>query len=108
MYQQPITAPILDAKKFFMYFLQWLDRWKITAAGGKLTRETFTALSHTTHALLEISNYCLNELRASYVLLEKFQMDALESRFGRYCQLSRAKYDVSLRQVYKCEKKLCL
>ena len=108
VYQQPITATTSDAKKFLIYFLQWLDRWKITAAGGKLTRETFTALSHTTHALLEISDYCLNELGASYVLLGKFQTDALESRFGRYRQLSGAKYDVSLRQVYECEKKLRL
>ena len=108
VYQQPITAMTSDAKKFLIYFLQWLDRWKITAASGKLTRETFTALSHTTHALLEISDYCLNELGASYVLLGKFQTDALESRFGRYRQLSGAKYDVSLRQVYECEKKLRL
>ena len=108
VYQQPITATTSDAKKFLIYFLQWLDRWKITAAGGKLTRETFTVLSHTTHALLEISDYCLNELGASYVLLGKFQTDALESRFERYRQLSGEKYNVSLRQVYECEKKLRL
>ena len=32
----------------------------------------------------------------------------LESRFGRYYQLSGAKYDVSLHKVYECEKKLRL
>ena len=40
------------------------------------------------------------------MLLGKFQTDCLEARFGQYRQLAGAKYDISLRQLYECEKKL--
>ena len=83
----------------------WAD---VKEVGGKLTKETFGALIHTTDALLEISEYCLQVLGAKYVLLGKFQTDSLESRFGQYRQLAGGKYDVSPRQVYECEKKLRL
>ena len=73
-----------------------------------MTRETFGALVHTTHALQEISEYCIHELGAKYVLFGKFQTDSLKSGFGQYRQLAGGKYDVSLRQVYECEKKIRL
>ena len=76
--------------------------------GGKLTRETYSAIVHTSNALLEMSDYCINELGAKYVLLGKFQTDSLEARFGQYRQLARGKYDVSLRQLYECETKIRL
>ena len=53
-------------------------------ATGKLTKETFTALQHTTHALLEVADYCITQLGARYVLLGKLQTDCLEARFGQY------------------------
>ena len=63
---------------------------------------------HTTHALKEISEYCLNELGAKVALLGRSQTDSLKSRFGQYRQLAGGKYDISLRQVYECEKKTSL
>ena len=39
-------------------------------------------------------------------MLGKFQRDSLEARFGQYRQLAGGKYDVSLRQVFECEKKI--
>ena len=38
----------------------------------------------------------------------KFQTDFLEARFGQYRQLSRGKYNISLRQVFQSENKLRL
>ena len=73
-----------------------------------MTKETFTALCHTTRALIEISDYCIQELGAKYVLLGKFQTCCLEARVGQYRQLARGNYDVSLRQIYECEKKIHL
>ena len=108
-YQQPLVSIDNEAKKFLQEFSNWLLKWsEVKNVCGKLTRETFGALMHTTHALLEITEYCLHELGAKYVLLGKFQTDSLESRFGQYRQLAGGKYDVSLRQVYECEKKLRL
>ena len=109
-YQQPLTASDEnDPKVFLWHFSDWLSKWNnVKNNCGKLTKETFGALMHTTHALLEIAEYCFNELGAKYILLGKFQTYSLESRFGQYRQLAGGKYDVSLRQVYECEKKIRL
>lgn len=74
--------------------------------GGKLTHETFTALRHTTNGIMEITKYCIQELKMKYILTAKFQTDKLESRFGQYRQLAGGNYNISVRQVYECEKKL--
>ena len=41
-----------------------------------------------------------------YILPGKFQTDPLEARFGQYQQLSRDQYNISIQQVFECEKKL--
>ena len=106
IYQQPIISKDTSAKLFLHYFADWLERWKNDKSSfGNLSKETFTALIHTTNALQEVATYCLSELGADYVLLGKFQTDSLEVRFGQYRQLAGGKYDVSLRQVFECEKK---
>ena len=98
-----------EPKLFLHSFSHWLSKWETeNSSSGRLTKETFGALKHTTHALLEIADYCIDELGAEYVLLGKFQTDSLEARFGQYRQIAGGKYDVSLRQVYECEKKLRL
>ena len=73
-------------------------------AHGKLTKETFFALKHTTTAILQITDYCVDELHMKYILRGKFQTDQLEARFGKYRQLAGCNYNVSVRQVFECEK----
>ena len=108
-FEEPLTVDNSKARTFLEYFANWIEEWRTSYAdGGKLTKETFTALSHTTYALLEITDYCIQKLHAKYVLLEKFQTDCLEARFGQYRQLAGGNYDVSLRQIYECEKKIRL
>ena len=107
-FKKPIICKETETKKFLKQFLDWLRKWEMAQTAGKLTKETFIALKHTTQALLEISEYCFHKLGARYVLLGKFQTDSLEARFGQYRQLAGGKYDVSLRQVFECEKKLRL
>ena len=108
-FEEPLTMENSTARKYFEYFANWIEEWRSSNTdGGKLTKETFAALGHTTHALLEITEYCIKELNAKYVLLRKFQTDCLESRFGQYRQLARGNYEVSLRQIYECEKKIRL
>ena len=79
----------------------------MSQTGGKLTRETHTAIVLYTQPkpYWKITEYCLNELGAKYILQGKFQTDSLEARLGQYRQLAGGKYDVSLRQVFECEKK---
>ena len=58
VYQQPITSPDSEPKIFLIEFLEWLSNWgQMKQIGGKLTRETYSAIVHTSNALLEISDY---------------------------------------------------
>ncbi|KAJ8886305.1 hypothetical protein PR048_012516 [Dryococelus australis] len=75
---------------------------------GKLSRETHLALTHTTHAILELAKYCMTELNFSYFLPGKIQTDPLEERFGKYRMLAGSQYNISVRQVFECEAKLRL
>ena len=109
VFQQPHTAVQSESSLFLKSLLEWLTkRDEIKQTVGKLTGETHTAVAHTSNALLEIADYCLNELGAKYVLLGKFQTDNLKSCFGQYQQLAGGKYDISLQQAFECEKKLHL
>ncbi|XP_054720810.1 uncharacterized protein LOC129230437 [Uloborus diversus] len=105
---EPITNSPDDVKKIFLKkFISWLDKWEaMNADNGRLSRETHSALRHTTQAFLSLTEYCSNHLNMSYLLLGKIQTDKLESRFGQYRSLSGDQYHVSIRQLYEAENKL--
>ncbi|GFV49249.1 transposable element P transposase [Trichonephila clavipes] len=107
-YQQPITlSPDNQTCEFLHKILSWLDSWKgKNCTTGTLTKETHLAFIHTTYALLEMSKYCINELKFQYFLPGKIQTDALECRFGKYRTLSGSQYLISIRQLYEVEAKL--
>ena len=63
-------------------------------------------MKHTTHAIIELTDYCTSELKMDYILTGKFQTDNLEERFSKYRQLSGGNYNISVRQVFESEKKL--
>ena len=93
--------------RFLSVFCDWLESWNsISGKNGKLTKETFTALHHTTYAFLELTKYCMEELKMLYILPGKFQTDHLEARFGQYRRLSGDQYNISIRQVFECEQKI--
>ncbi|GFW43780.1 transposable element P transposase [Trichonephila clavipes] len=107
-YQQPITlSPDNQTCEFLSHkILSWLDSWNgKNCTTGTLTNETHLAFIHTTYALLEMSKYCINELKFQYFLPGKTQTDALESRFGKYRTLSGSQYLISIRQLYEVEAK---
>lgn len=110
VFQEPLYLCETDEKNIFLNkFLFWLDNWKsLNFVTGTLTRETHSALRHTTYAVLELLSYCVNELGFSYILTGKIQTDALEQRFGKFRQLAGSQYLVSLRQVFEIESKLRL
>ena len=87
---------------FLTIFCNWLESWdSIPGKSGKLTKETFTALHHTTYAILELTQNCTEEMKMVYILPGKFQTDHLEARFGQYRQLSGDQYNISIRQVFE-------
>lgn len=107
-YAKPLTGNTdADNHKFLKSFSNWLEVWgKMDTVGGKLSRETFTALKHTTHAIIELSMYCTFVLKMNFILTAKFQTDKLESRFGQYRQLAGSTYNISVRQIFECERKI--
>lgn len=106
--QEPLTNSNTDEQFIFLNnFLIWLDKWEELANGvGILSKETLSALKLSTHSIIEITNYCVDELALKYILPGKFQTDLLEDRFGKYRQLAGAQYHVSIRQIFEVEKKL--
>ena len=53
---------------FLIIFCNWLESWdSIPGKIGKLTKETFTALHRTTYAILELTQYCTEELKMVYI-----------------------------------------
>ncbi|GFS75860.1 transposable element P transposase [Trichonephila clavipes] len=64
-YQQPITLSSDNQTCEFLHkILSWLDSWKgKNCTTGTLTKKTHLAFIHTTYALLEMSKYCINELK---------------------------------------------
>ena len=70
--------------RFLSVFCDWLESWNsISGRNGKLTKETFAALHYTTYAFLELTKYCIEELKIQYMLLGKFQTDPLKAKFGQ-------------------------
>lgn len=105
--QKPLSNPSDENFKFLENFLCWLDLWKdLPSRTGAFSNETHLAISHTTHALLELTKYCTEELNFKYLLPGKIQTDGLEARFGKYRTMAGSQYLVSLRQIFEVESKL--
>lgn len=92
-------------------FSAWLHAWKnltelpaeskdsikIPVKGGTLSKETHFALTHTTDAILALTQYVFETFKLKYLLLGKFQTDNLEARFGQYRQMSGANYCIAFK-----------
>lgn len=77
--------------------MEWPDRWEeCSLDNGKLSKETYLALTHSTHAFIELGLHCDNSLGKSYFLPDSVQSDPLEVRFRKYRQLSGSQYHVSI------------
>lgn len=115
-FRDPITSENSLAYKFLNLFVQWIRTWssfeafekqkKIGKYCGKLSLETQFSLTHTVTSLLELIKYLLNKCILKYVLLGKFQNDDIESRFGRYRQMSGGNYHITVTQVLESERRL--
>ena len=63
-------------------------------------------MTHTVDTLIILIKDLLEQQQFKYVLLDKFQTDNLEARFGQYRMLSGSNYLVSVNEVLQSEKKL--
>jgi len=112
-YSEPIMGLMDHKLQWLRSFHDWLTAWesqKIEQRQGVLSRETMFALKHTVGTMCQLCEYLLTTpvcgQQMNYVLLGKFQTDALEFRFGQYRRMSGTNYNVSVTQIMESEKKL--
>ena len=56
-------------------------------------------MHHATYVFLEVTKYCIEELKMTSILPDKIQTDHLEGRFVQYWWLSKDQYPL-IRQVF--------
>ncbi|GBM41413.1 hypothetical protein AVEN_172191-1 [Araneus ventricosus] len=107
---EPLTSSPSDKGLMFLkQLVSWVNKWEnLDSNNGRLSKETFLALNHTTQAFIEIVNHCTKSFKKEYILLGKIQTDKLESRFGQYRSMAGDQYHISVRQIYETESKLRL
>ncbi|PSN30096.1 hypothetical protein C0J52_26283 [Blattella germanica] len=111
-FAKPIRCMDQENVKYLQIFCNWLKNWNdivilYSPRGcGKLSRETYGALLHSTETLVKLCEYLLNVKKFQYVMLGVFQTDELEKRFSRYRIMSGCNYNVSVQQIIESERKL--
>jgi hypothetical protein len=68
--------------------------------------QTQLYLTHSLKTIIALCRYLIDDLQFQYILLFKFQTDALEDRFGKYRQMSGGNYHISVMQVLESVRKL--
>ncbi|KAG1681471.1 THAP domain-containing protein 1 [Nymphon striatum] len=102
--RKPITSKNDWQLSFLIKFANFLEVWHVNKRNC-LSKQTYLALRHMCVTLPAIAQYLL-ELGFQYVLLGQLQSDVIESRFGRYRQMSGANYFVSVKQILEAELKI--
>lgn len=107
-YRAAITDENSEQIQYLKKFSLWLKNWRqFVPISESISFQTFQALITTTDAFIKMSSYLFSKYDfINYILLGKFQTDALESRFGMYRQMSGSNYYISYLQLLESEKKL--
>ncbi|GBO16510.1 hypothetical protein AVEN_86759-1 [Araneus ventricosus] len=107
---EPLTSSPSDKGLMFLkQLVSWVNKWEnLDSNNGRLSKETFLSLNHTTQAFIEIVNHCTKSFKREYILLGKIQTNKLESRFGQYRSMAGDQYHISVRQIYETKSKLRL
>ena len=98
-----------EVRDYFTKFSSWIKSWRSEYADFGLTNPTFKALMQTTAAIMDLSEYLIEEDNdIGYILLGFLQQDFLEGRFGWWRQLSGGNYFCSVLQFLQAEKTIRL
>ena len=104
-----ISIDDMGSLEYLKKFVTWIEKWE--EMGDKkhsLSSETFMTTKQTSHGLIALAIYLLEEKDFDYVLLGLITSDPIEKRFGWYRQLGGANYYLSVRQFLESEKKIRL
>ena len=98
----PDRAPITH-KSQLEYLVKLSESFKSSQAerrrDGKLTKQTFTALTQTLDGIVSMASTMLKMPSIKYILLGHFQSDCIEGEFGCYRQMFGGLYHISFEQV---------
>lgn len=88
-------------------YANFFRNWRNSKKQG-LSVETFTAVENLCHVLCNLVVTLLTDFGFSFVLTGYLQSDPLESRFGRYRQMSGGNFFISVKQIIESERKIRL
>lgn len=106
-YREAIKQDSVLPLQFLRTMSLWLKRWRqCVPISQALTSQTFQATINTIDAFLLLVPYLFENYTIDYVILSKFQNDAIESRFGIYRQMSGSNYYISFLQLLESERRI--
>ena len=91
----------------FKDYVNFFLSWRLSKLPG-FSKETFIAIENVCSVIPQIICDLLNEHNFAFVLPGTLQSDPLESRFGRYRQMSGGNFFISVKQIIESEKKIKL
>lgn len=92
----------IKTKYYGIRIIVWHDKIN---NNGILTKDTYSAVYHSTSVMIRIIKFSLTELKINYVLPGKFQSDHIENRFGLYRSLGGFNYKIDYTTLIQNEKK---
>ena len=85
----------------------FFKKWRSSKKPG-LSSETFTAVENLCKVVYNLIVTLLSDFNFRFVLTGFLQSDPLESRFGRFRQMSGGNFFISVKQIIQSEKKIRL
>ena len=86
--REPISIDDPGGIQYLEKVLKWIKKWEEMENGRGFSSETFITFKQTTHGLIGVAIYLLEEKGLGYVLLAFIGSDPIEGRYGWYRQLS--------------------
>lgn len=103
----PISSTLDERLSKLLEYADFFNSWHNSKKEG-LTHATFLATENMCLVLRLLVIHLIDDFNFSYVLTGKIQSDMIESRFGRYRQMSGGNFYISVKQVLESERKIKL
>ena len=99
----PISSTSDERLNSLLEYANFFKQWRESKRAG-LTTETSIVVENLCRNMNSLIIHLLSDLNFRFVLTGQLTSDSLESRFGRYRQMSGGNYYISVKQVIESEK----
>ena len=103
----PFSSTSDERLEKLLEYADFFHHWRLSRKPG-LTYPTFIAIENVCRVLHGLITSLLENYNFKFVLTGFLQSDPIESRFGRYRQMSGGNYFLSVKQVIESERKIRL